>query len=1402
MQAQSPPRQGPQAGLAGTGARPHTPGAPSGSRPGSLDASSRRLRRSVLLVTAALVAASWIDEVLDFPHLLFGAPATPMNWRECLIETSLALAVGLIVWAVLSRVLLRARQDDQERKRGKILSDILINESPMMFTAINPDGTILLMSGYALEKLGYREEEVIGKSYLSLFVPPREREEMEKRLGELFGTGIPARGENYFVAKDGRELLLQWEARVVYKENGEVDFVYGPGVDVTEQKTLEVALRKSEERYRTFIQNLQGIAYQEDLEFTTLLIHGDVEEITGYAAEDFTSGAVRIIDILHPEDAEVITPHVEKLGTVPHYSTEMVYRIIRKDGQVRWIRDFISNACVENGMPASIQGIAYDITKEHEAKEALRRSEEIYRLLAENATVVIWATDRELKLTYISPSSEKVNGYTPEELMSLPPSALYTEVSYPVFLGYTSQVLAWMEEGFVPEDKRTLVVEAQRYRKDGSTIWVEIMANVVLDEKGRPSGVVGVTRDITERKKAEDALRASEERYRLLADNIRDVIWVMDKEFRFIYMSPSVQKLRGYTPEEAMALPVEKMFPERSLEVMTRIRAEEEARMVKGISPADNWVRTYEVELVRKDGSIVPAEVIANDYFDGAGNHVGFVGVTRDITARRKAEISLQQSETRYRLLTEHIKDVIFALDLDFRYTYISPYVETMRGFTQEEAMAMPWEEVVTPRSLPVLRKWFAYAERMLRTEEHPIRDAFSTFEVEMTCKDGSAIWTEVTVSLMYEADNKPYGYVGITRNISERKKAEEDLLRSEERYRLLAENINDVIWAMDPNFRYTYISPSVEKMRGYTVEEAMSLPMSKAYSRGSYKFMEKILAEGLARQQRGERPIPDDSTTFEVEMNCKDGSTKWVEVTANAVFGQDGSLSGFVGVTRDISERRKAEESMRKSEERYRLLADNVNDVIWAMDRTLALSYISPSVEKLSGYTAEEVMVLPIEKVFTERSFAKLSRILDKSAEMIAKGEKPEGDSALTLNLEFIHKDGSSKWVEVKSTFILDEAGRPVGGVGVARDITERKRQEEALRRSEETYRTIFESTGTAMVTIMEDGILSLVNEEFEVLSGYPRQEIEGRMHWRAFVAPEDQERLDRYRRARIASGDAPKSYEFRIIDREGTVKDVSVTATIFPGTERILMSLQDITQSKLAAEELKHSREQLRNLLKHSQDVRERERTRVAREIHDELGQVLTGLKMDLSFLAKKLPENLSELRTKTNLMLRFVDMTIQSVKRITMDLRPGLLDHLGLVAAIEWQAEEFQKRTGIRYRINVTPEDLSLGSEHSTAVFRIFQETLTNISKYAHATEVKISLAERAGVFEMTVSDNGVGITREQMENPKSFGLMGIQERAYFSGGRARIFGQKGKGTTVKVTIPLDQMRSIDDTSAYRG
>jgi len=492
-----------------------------------------------------------------------------------------------------------------------------------------------------------------------------------------------------------------------------------------------------------------------------------------------------------------------------------------------------------------------------------------------------------------------------------------------------------------------------------------------------------------------------------------------------------------------------------------------------------------------------------------------------------------------------------------------------------------------------------------------------------------------------------------------------------------------------------------------------------------------------------------------------------------------------------DITKSKEAQENLMKSDERYRLLAENIQDVIWVLDKDLHHTYISPSVLRFRGHTVEETLRMPLKEIFTRDSYNRFMVLVEKYLALQESGEPIDAIKLFTIELQQICKDGSPIWTEVTANYLLDNEGLPDGFVGITRNISERKKAEESLKQNEEQYRTIFENTGTAMAIIEEDATISLANSEFEKLSGYQGHSIVNKKYLTDVVSEEDRDRIVGYHNQRRKdSYAAPRNYEFKFQDRNGTTKDVFVTANIIPGTAKSVLSLLDITDMKKTQGSLVHSREQLRNLHKHTQDVREGERTRVAREIHDELGQVLTALKMDLSYLSKKLPENLEPLHAKANLMLKFIDMTIQSVKRIMMDLRPGILDHLGLVPAIEWQADEFQTRTGITCLVHVEPEDIHLEKCMATTIFRIFQEALTNVARHADASKVETFLQEKGGRLVLAVKDNGKGITKKQIEDPKSFGLMGIKERAYFCSGEVHFLGERGMGTTVLVSIPLEE------------
>ncbi len=231
-----------------------------------------------------------------------------------------------------------------------------------------------------------------------------------------------------------------------------------------------------------------------------------------------------------------------------------------------------------------------------------------------------------------------------------------------------------------------------------------------------------------------------------------------------------------------------------------------------------------------------------------------------------------------------------------------------------------------------------------------------------------------------------------------------------------------------------------------------------------------------------------------------------------------------------------------------------------------------------------------------------------------------------------------------------------------------------------------------------------------------------------------------------------------------------------------------QEIAESQRIEGELRRSLEQLRALAARIQLVREEERTLLAREMHDELGQACTAIKMDLAWIGRKTTKRQTQVRAKANSAIRLVDKLISSVRRIASELRPGTLDDLGLTAALEWQAQEFESRTGVRCVIDLPQEPLALDSGHSTAIFRIFQESLTNVARHAQATRVEARLERQENQLIFQVHDNGRGFDAEQIKERRSLGLVGMQERALLLNGELKIEGIPGSGTTMTLRIPF--------------
>jgi hypothetical protein len=374
------------------------------------------------------------------------------------------------------------------------------------------------------------------------------------------------------------------------------------------------------------------------------------------------------------------------------------------------------------------------------------------------------------------------------------------------------------------------------------------------------------------------------------------------------------------------------------------------------------------------------------------------------------------------------------------------------------------------------------------------------------------------------------------------------------------------------------------------------------------------------------------------------------------------------------------------------------------------------------------------------------------------------------------------------------EEGGRKLFTV-ILRDVAERVEAERLLARSEARLRGILDSAMDAIITVDSRQHIVLFNRAAEDVFGCPRDQAIGAPL--AWFIPE------RFRHAhsglvakfgdtgvssrrmgaqRIVVGLRRSGEEFPI--------DASISHIVEEGEHFYTVILRDVTERTRAERELRESKEEIRNLALTASSVREQEKSRIARELHDELGQALTALKIDVGWLRGNLGDARDAVLAKLGAMQVLLDGTVAAARRISSDLRPLMLDDLGLVAACEWLAHNFQQRTGVACELVLGSGELDLADPYATAVFRVLQESLTNIAKHAEATQVEATLERGEGTVILTVRDNGRGFRTSEPRKEGSYGLVGLRERAFLLGGDIRIESEPGKGTYVEMRMPMDE------------
>ena len=421
----------------------------------------------------------------------------------------------------------------------------------------------------------------------------------------------------------------------------------------------------------------------------------------------------------------------------------------------------------------------------------------------------------------------------------------------------------------------------------------------------------------------------------------------------------------------------------------------------------------------------------------------------------------------------------------------------------------------------------------------------------------------------------------------------------------------------------------------------------------------------------------------------------------------------------------------------------------------------------------------------------------------------KPEQEAALKAYQRDIQRDeiktlferentlwnGRRAWFEFSNSFLTLPDGNKIT-LSIVKEISKRKKSEIELRESEQKFKMLFNNINDAVFVtqLSKDksyGDFIEVNEVACIRLGYTKEEFlmlsPSAIVWQKCI-----DDFNLFNERLLKEEHVIYDLVHRAKDKKLIPVEVNSHLFLYNDKLTVLSIARDITERKQAEEKLKRSSKLLRELATHLQSIREEERTMISQEIHDELGQVLTALKIQVSLLANKLNKNQGPLKQKINSLADMIDSSVESVQKISAKLRPGILDELGLIAAIEWQTEEFEKLTNIKCSLVLPKDEVKLERDKTTAIFRIFQEALTNIARHSEATKVAVSLLNHQSNIFLEIQDNGRGITQEQIKDFKSLGIHGMVERAMVFGGQVSIEGFTGSGTIVKVEIPFDEIK----------
>jgi PAS domain S-box-containing protein len=812
-----------------------------------------------------------------------------------------------------------------------------------------------------------------------------------------------------------------------------------------------------------------------------------------------------------------------------------------------------------------------------------------------------------------------------------------------------------------------------------------------------------------------------------------------------------------------------------------------------------------------------------------------------EIAERQRVEAELRASEERHRIFAENVPVVLFEVDTSGAVIYVSPSWARATGRPLADALGHGWTRFAHPEDHDRIMAIWAEAVASGEPRSAPYR--YCTV-------NGQYRWVYSRVAPVRDDHGTVRRWIGSTTDIDHVVQAEQALRETETRFRATFENAAVGITNVTLDGRYLRVNDQFCAITGYAREELLTktfvdITHPDDVERGVAAIRHMLAGEvtHFAREKRFIR---------------KDGATVWVKVTNSVARKADGEPDYVISFTERIDERKRAEEALRDSEARLRLALAAGKMGFWQVDLQTGGAMIDPIEAGLLGLGESR-------QDFTHEKFLQLVHPDDREPLIQAAREAEQSGHEFQAEFRIRRaNDGADRWLACAGAVARDARGRPARFLGVNFDITARKHAERAMLESNRRLELLSSSARALLASDDPVTFLDSLRKPLAELMGidvYIHYELDGPKRLRLVGGHGISNKRAGSRRylligeavsGTVAAERKPillEDVQGRSDEMTSTIRALGITAylahpliasgrligTLSFGSrtrgrfehdevalirslsdqvaiaierkysEQALLNARDELEQRVhnRTQELERSREELRRLSHSLQAALEEERARIAREIHDELGSQLTAMKIELSMWADQLRASKRPPINKVERILASLDNSIQTIRRIASALRPSILDHMGLPTAIEWLANDFEQMSGLecRTKLDLPEGEPVLSAEQATSLFRIVQESLTNVARHARAHKIEITLKARPEHLAITIRDDGIGLAQEGLPATRSLGIIGMQERARAMGAKVHIYGIPRRGTTVEVDLPLVRRHEKQDSHSVR-